>query len=230
MAKKKQQDEEAYKNWTEAELVLTFGLKPNRISKTPLMEEWLGAPLPKFDEFERRDFEKHLAKVMANIAGWSEEDLKMKFIAHILELGYLEEGNGIVTFFDKSISAIVEDKKLSVKSDFMVATGFMNLVKQPFFHFQEYKPLINPKGEPMAQLLEAFLIAQEKNEMQIPLYGVEVIGKHWSFVIMEGKDYCISPTYDSTVKEDLLQIIGILRKFREILETRLMKEAERWKG
>ncbi|TAE08021.1 MAG: hypothetical protein EAZ95_17670 [Bacteroidetes bacterium] len=223
MAKKKQQDEEAYKNWTEAELVLTFGLQPNRETKTAPMEEWLSASLPTFDVVEQAIFDKHLKKVIRNIAGWSEEDLKMKFIAHILELGYLEEGNGIVTFFDKSISAIVEDKKLSVKSDFMVATGFMNLVKQPFFHFQEYKPLINPKGEPMAQLLEAFLIAQEKNEVQIPLYGVEVIGENWKFVIMEGKDYCISPAYNATVKEDLLQIIGILRKFREILETRLMK-------
>ncbi|TAE08020.1 MAG: hypothetical protein EAZ95_17665 [Bacteroidetes bacterium] len=221
MAKKRQQD--AVKNWREGELVMAFGLTPNRSSKTSLMEEWLGASLPILNDVEQSIFRKILDRATIHIAGWEEEDLKVKFIGHILELGLLEEGNGIVTCFDKTISATVQNVQLIVKSDFMVASGFMNVIKQPFFHFQEYKPLINPKGEPMAQLLEAFLIAQEKNEIQIPLYGVEVIGKHWSFVIMEGKDYCISPAYDSTVKEDLLQIIGILRKFREILETRLMK-------
>jgi hypothetical protein len=220
---KKNNEDENTKNWTEAELVLTFGLVPNRETKTPLMQEWLDVALPTFDAVEQATFDKYLKKAIRHIAGWSEEDLKVKFIGHILELGLLEEGNGIVTCFDKSLSAVVQDIKLSVKSDFLVATGFMNLVKQPFFHFQEYKPLLNPKGEPMAQLLEAFLIAQAKNEKPIPLYGVEVVGRYWAFVIMEGKDYCISPAYDSTVREDLLQIIGILRKFREILETRLMK-------
>jgi|GEM_PF-3507625 len=58
--------------------------------------------------------------------------------------------------------------------------------------------------------------AQVKNKSMMPLYGVEVIGKQWTFVTMEGADYCISPLYDSTT-------ISILRKFREILETRLLK-------
>lgn len=93
--------------------------------------------------------------------------------------------------------------------------------KQPYFHFQEYKPALNPKGEPMGQLLEAFLIAQQKNKDGKPMYGAEIIGKQWTFVLMEGKNYCISRSFDCTDKEELLKIISILRKFREILETRL---------
>jgi hypothetical protein len=131
----------------------------------------------------------------------------------------------IVTYFDKVISATVEGIKLTVKSDFMMAKGFLNVFQKPYFHFQEYKPQLNPKGEPMAQLLEAFLIAQVKNkDTKMPLYGVETIGKQWTFVIMEGKDYCVSKSFDCTDRDDLLKIIAILRKFRWILETRLMKD------
>ncbi len=83
---------------------------------------------------------------------------------------------------------------------------------------------INPKGEPMAQLLEAFLIAQVKNkDTKMPLYSVETIGANWRFVIMEGKEYHVSKSFDCTDKDDLLKIIAVLRKFRWILETRLMK-------
>jgi hypothetical protein len=41
----------------------------------------------------------------------------------------------------------------------------------------------------MAQLLEAFLIAQAKNQNGKPLYGAEIVEKHWTFVTMEGKEY-----------------------------------------
>ncbi len=184
---------------------------------------------PTFNVGEQYNFDKKHKEVVNNISTWSEEDLKVKFISAIVELGHLESGNGIVTFFDKQISATVEGTLLTVKADFMVAKGLLNVMQNPYFHFHvggtpQYKPKANPKGEPMAQLLEAFLIAQVKNkDTEMPLYGVEIIGDSWRFVIMEGKEYCISHTFSSTNKDDLLQIISVLRKFRWILETRLMK-------
>jgi hypothetical protein len=212
---------EPIKTWREGELVIKFRLNPIREDITPLMQEWLDVPLPTFDALEQATFDKYLKRAKRNINGWSEEDLKMKFIAPILDLGGFEEGNGITTCFDKTLTGIVEDVRLTVKSDFMVAAGYMNVIQQPYFHFQEYKPLLNPTGEPMAQLLEAFLIAQSKNKEPIPLYGVEVVGENWKFVIMEGKDYCISRAYNSIVKEDLQHIIAILRKFCALLQERL---------
>jgi hypothetical protein len=159
-----------------------------------------------------------------NISGWSEEDLKMKLISSVLELGYLDEGNGIVTFFDKTIEATVEGTKLKVKTDFMMAKGLLDVFTTPYFHFQEYKPQKNPTGDSMAQLIEAFLIAQAKNKNNQAIYGLDIVGENWKFVIMEGKEYCVSPTFIATDKEDLLKIIAMFRKFRWILETRLMKE------
>lgn len=211
------------KQYKEGELILLFNLKRIVEYQTPLMQEWLAVENPTFDIFEQHTFDKKLEEVKTKIAGWSEEDLKVKFISDVLELGHLEDGNGIVTFFDKMIAATVEGTKLKVKADFMMAKGLLNVLQNPYFHFQEYKPQINPKGEPIAQILEAFLIAQVKNkDNKMPLYGVETIGKQWSFVIMEGKEYCVSKPYICTEKDDLLQIIAILRKFRWILETRLM--------
>jgi hypothetical protein len=211
------------KQYKEGELILLFKLKRIVEYQTPLMQEWLAVENPIFDIFEQHSFDKKLEEVKTKIAGWSEEDLKVKFISDVLELGHLEDGNGIVTFFDKMIAATVEGTKLKVKADFMMAKGLLNVLQNPYFHFQEYKPQINPKGEPIAQILEAFLIAQVKNQdNKMPLYGVETIGKQWSFVIMEGKEYCVSKPYICTEKDDLLQIIAILRKFRWILETRLM--------
>jgi hypothetical protein len=147
----------------------------------------------------------------------------MKFISHVLDLGkVVEDEKGIVSFFDKIISEKVEGIKLTVKTDFMIATGILDVYRKPFFHFQEYKPIKNPSGDPMAQLLLAFLIAQTKNQDNKPLYGVEVIGKNWSFVVIHEKEYCISNTFNCTEREDLLQIIAILRKFKEILFEKLL--------
>ena len=210
------------KQYKEGDLILLFNLKRIVEYATPLMQEWLAVENPIFNVGEQYNFDKKYKEVKLKISGWSEEDLKMKFIAHILELGNLEEYDGIVTFFDKTISATVEGTKLKVKSDFMIAKGILDVFSTPYFHFQEYKPLKNPSGDSMAQLLEAFLIAQAKNKDNKPLYGIDIMGANWKFVIMESKQYCVSGLYDCTNKEDLLQIIAILRKFRWILETRLM--------
>ena len=74
----------------------------------------------------------------------------------------------------------------------------------------------------MAQLLSAFLIAQEKNRNGLPIYGVDIMRTNWRFVTMEGKDYCISPVFNSVDSGDLMTIIAVLRKFKFILQTRLM--------
>jgi hypothetical protein len=219
------------KDWKEAELIQTFHLERIATHQTPLMTEWLRVEHPKFTNSESETFEKIYQKAVEKIGGWSEEDLKMKFISFVLDLGNLTDDNNIVTFFDKQLKGVVEGISLSVKSDFMLAKGFMNIYQTPYFHFQaggvpQYKPQINPSGEPMAQLLEAFLIAQEQNSqsgIQIPLYGCEIIGKQWCFVTMEQKQYCISSIYDCTNREELLKIIAILRKFKSILKEKYFR-------
>ena len=210
------------KEWREGEMILTFGLTKIDIPNvSPLMEEWLNVQNPKFDSREEGNFE-YLTQKFYKVSTWSEEDLKMKFISPILELGLVMENPNFVSFFDKKLEAKVEEFNLSVKADFVIAKGLLDYMIRPFFHFQEYKPGKNPTGDPMAQLLEAFLIGQAKNDDDKPLYGCEVVGQSWRFITMEKRTYCVSKTFDSTDREDLLKIISILRKFREILETKLL--------
>lgn len=225
MAKRRYIDEDDMprgKQYKEADLILKFKLKRIATFQTPLLKEWLDVESPSLNNGEQYIFDKKIDDAQTNIIGWSEEDLKMKFISFVVELGHLTTGNNIVTYFDKTISATVDGTKLTVKSDFMIAKGLYDVFTTPYFHFQEYKPHKNPSGDSMAQLLEAFLIAQVKNKNNKPLYGIEIIGATWRFVVMEGREYCVSGVFDCTDKEDLLKIISILRKFRMILETRLM--------
>jgi hypothetical protein len=209
------------REWKEGELIRTFGLTRIAEYKTARMESWMKSSTT-LDAFDQQLFDKILQKAVNRIGSWSEEDLKMKFISFILELGNVIEGENFVSCFEKTVDAEIEGHWLRVKTDFVIAQGVYNLVEAPYFHFQEYKPQLNPSGEPMAQLLEAMLIAQARNNNQKPIYGCEVIGRQWSFVIMEGKSYCVSKAYDSIDRDDLLKIIAILRHFRYILETELI--------
>ncbi len=215
----------AKSRWSEAELIDTFGLDKTHLS-APLLVEWLDASVV-LNEMELMTFKRIRIEAIEMIEGWNEEDLKMNFIAFVIDLANLKSNKLFRTYYEKTVEATVEGIFLKTKTDFMIAKGILDLVKTPYFHFQEYKKEKDPNGDPTAQLLEAFLIAQEKNRAANrkngkPLYGVCVVGRLWYFVVMESKSYCISKYYDSTEEDDLLQIIAILRKFRMILETRLL--------
>jgi hypothetical protein len=227
MAKAKKQkadneEESLPKTWREGELIKAFKLKWIDTDYTPLMQEWLDVQMPELNVAEQYIFERSLLKITKRVRGWNEEDLKIKFIGPILEIGYITDDDIAISYFDKIISATIDGIRLIVKSDFMLAKGILDVFETPYFHFQEYKPYKNPSGDSMAQLLEAFLIAQEKNKNGKPMYGVDIIGENWRFVIMEGREYCISKPFSAVDRDHLLTIISILRKFKFILETRLI--------
>jgi hypothetical protein len=208
------------RTWTEAELIDSFGLDKTKLN-APLLVEWLNATT-ELNEFEQIVFKKISLEVQEFVEAWSEEDLKMNFIAFVIDLANLKSTKYIRTFFEKTVEATVQGHYLKTKTDFMIAKGILDLVKTPYFHFQEYKKDKDPYGDPLAQLLEAFLIAQEKNKNGKPLYGCYVVGRFWYFVTMEGTNYCVSSAFDATIEPELLHIIAILRKFKRILETELI--------
>jgi hypothetical protein len=209
-------------SYTEGDLVWMFGLERVVTEYTPLMTEWAGAEVA-LNELEAATLNRLRLRAQKHITGWLEEDLKMKFLSPLLELANLIEGNEYFeTYFEKTVSATIEGHFLKTKTDFMISKGFLDRVQKPFFHFQEWKPHKKPTGDSMAQLLEALLIAYELNDKKNPIYGCEVIGKQWNFVILEGKKYCISEAFDSTKERDLLKILAMLRNFKEILETKLL--------
>ena len=210
------------KEWREGEIALVFNLTKIIKPLTPKMIEWMDVEKPVFSVGEQYLFDDTYEIGQNLISTWSEEDLKMHFISPVLKLGKVMTNTKFVSFFDKKLTAEVQGYQLSVKADFVIAKGLMDFMQKPYFHFQEYKPDKNPTGDSMAQLLEAFLIAQKNNDDGKPLYGCEVNGANWIFLTMENKNYCVSKAFDSRDKEDLLTIIAVLRKFRYILETVLL--------
>jgi hypothetical protein len=139
MAKKEKnpESERTPKVWREAELIKAFKLKRIVGQNTPLMEEWLDVKTPEFNVGEQYNFDKTFSKAQQNIIGWNEEDLKIKFIGLVLELGHITDKGGVIGYFDKIITATVDDIKLIVKSDFMLAKGLLDVYETPYFHFQD---------------------------------------------------------------------------------------------
>lgn len=216
MAKKK------VKIYDEAELIEMFGLERLAGNKAhPLMKEWVNCSTT-LHAGEQYLFEEITKDLLGQINGWNEEMLKMNFISPVLILGHLKETKEYKTYYESTIEATVDDFFLKTKTDMMIAKGILERPKTPYFYFQEYKKMKEPKRDITAQLLEAFLISQENNKNGKPIYGCTIMGKFWEFVIMEKRTYCISKSYDCTENDDLMQIIAILRKFKEILETRLL--------
>lgn len=69
-------------------------------------------------------------------------------------------------------------------------------------------------------MLLAMLIAQEMNQDGKPIFGGYLIGQNWNFAIFDNNTYCQSRQFDSTRREDLLQIIFMLRKLKELILNR----------
>ncbi|MEY3997074.1 MAG: hypothetical protein RL344_1417 [Pseudomonadota bacterium] len=208
------------RKYSEGEIAIAFNLlKLDELSST--LHNWLNTHTT-LDIFEEYLFKKILKDAKINIVSWNEEELKMYFISYIIDLSNLRSSKNIRSFFERTIDAEVEGIYLKTKTDFMIAKGLLDVIQNPYFHFQEYKKDKDPNGDPLGQLLEAFLIAQAINKNDKPMYGAYIIGRLWYFVTMEGKEYCVSKAFDSTEEVSLMQIIAVLRHFKIILETKLM--------
>ncbi len=163
---------------------------------------------------------KHLLAVQ-EVDYWNEEELKMQFISATLDVANLNVKGKIKTFFERMLSATVNDILLSVKCDCMVASPLgINTPVHPYFFLQEYKKGKGDKYDPEAQMLAAMLIAQQVNNDNMPLYGSWVMGRLWFFATLIDHNYCTSSGYDATDWNDLLQIVFFLRHLKELISNR----------
>lgn len=210
------------KSYTEAELIKMFGLSRfGGNTAHPLMQE-LTDTSTTLNAGEQYLFDDITESLVEQVVGWNEEMLKMNLIAFVIRLGHLKETKAYKTYYESIIEGTIDNYFLKVRADMMIAKGILETPETPYFYFQEYKKVKDPKGDVTGQLLEAFLIAQDTNKNGKPIYGCTVYGREWEFYVMENRTYCVSQAYNCTNKADLMQIIAILRKFKWILETRLL--------
>ena len=152
---------------------------------------------------------------------WNEEELKVQFVGAIFYIAKLNVAKKIQVFYERPLSAKVDSHSLAVICDCLVASPLgINTPRTPYFFLQEFKKGKGEKKDPEAQMLMAAIIAQEKNKDGKPLYGGYLIGGSWVFATLIGKEYCTSRRYDATRKEDIEQIVYILRKLKELILNR----------
>jgi hypothetical protein len=66
-------------------------------------------------------------------------------------------------------------------------------------------------------MLTAMLIAQQINQDGKAIYGGYLFGSSWRFTTLFGTEYCKSQNFDTTRKEDVLKIIYLLKKIKELV-------------
>lgn len=153
-------------------------------------------------------------KLIASVLVWNEEELKVKFIATILNLiDYDTEY--FQSFLERELVVTINDITLRGLVDWLVAQGRFAPKKQ-FFCLHEYKQERTKSSDPLAQLLIAMVAAQHLNQDDRPMYGAYVVGRNWFFVVLDGQHYAVSLAYDAT-KDEIFAIYAILLRLKKIL-------------
>lgn len=199
-------------------LLDAFGL--TKTFNSPYVNQWMNTTdtLTDFQQLLLNDIHQ---KSFQRISGWNEEEVKMKMISFLFYIANLEEDGKINTFFEREMIADIDGKHLSVVCDCLVATPLgLSSPRLPYFFLQEFKRRKKGANDPEGQMLAAMLIAQYKNQDNKPVYGAWLTGTIWEFAILEGKTLHASLTFDSTKPNDLLQIVFILRKLKELILNR----------
>ncbi len=178
------------------------------------LQSWLQGAKPVTKE-EIESLRQLSQKLALHVRDWNEEELKVYFIALLLNMIDFYD---VTTrpFMERELSVEYGDgKKLWGIIDFLVAQG-IHSPKEPFFFLHEYKKQLDTSNDPLGQLLAEMVAAQIVNNRPHPIYGAYIVGRHWYFVILDGKIYSESLAYDAT-KEDIQTIFGVLRHTKEII-------------
>ena len=204
----------SFSQWTKQDIEEEFHLICARESST--LQSWLTG-IQDVSQDESARLRQLSEKLRLHVHDWNEEELKVYFIAFILDFVNFYQPS-YRPFLERELSVnYAEGKKLWGVVDFLVASG-TQFPKEPVFFLHEYKKQIDSSNDPLGQLLAEMVAAQTLNNRQHPIYGAYVIGRHWYFVVLEGQVYAESLAYDAT-KEDILQIVSILRHTQLLIDS-----------
>jgi hypothetical protein len=151
----------------------------------------------------------------------NEEEIKIRLIAPLFQIAKIDQDNTIRVFYERALSAVIDNYQLSVICDCMVASStIFKTPAHPYFFLQEFKKAKGEKRDPEAQMLVAMLAAQKANNDNKPIYGGFLIGSVWQMATLMGLEYCTSRPYYATNKDDLKQITFALRHLKALIVNR----------
>jgi hypothetical protein len=183
------------------------------------LDNWLSAKY-ELNAFEQQIIDDLYLDFEVSGEYMNEEELKARMVGLIFYAAKIDVPMKIRVFYERPIAAVVRDYTLQVIVDCMVASAVKSSPNMPYFFLQEFKKAKGEKKDPEAQMLTAMLIAREKNNDNKPIYGGYMIGTSWHFATLVGDNYCISKKYEATQKEQLTQIVFVLRMLKELILNR----------
>ncbi|MEM0991631.1 MAG: hypothetical protein AAGI49_01280 [Bacteroidota bacterium] len=197
----------------------------NRISFANVSFKQLNAIVPikqviderKFEDWFKFSYELSAAEVdfltalikknKSYINSYSEEELKIKLIGPLLNKVNFFKG-AFRDWYERTISAEINDTIFSGKVDYMVAKGFKE-PELPYFFIQEFKPSFS-NSLPDDQLLAELMVAIAQNRTK-EAKGAYIQGRYWNFAILEKDEsnsylYSLSQSFDAIQLEELKAI------------------------
>ena len=196
-------------------LATTFNIRQQTSCST--LDKWLNVE-GQATEQELALLNEIHAQVVVDGRYWNEEELKLRLVSLLFFIAKIDVIDRVKVFYERAMKGTIESYDLSVVTDCLVATpAAFNTPQKPYFFLQEYKRSKGDSKDPEAQMLSAMLIAQEQNQDQLPVYGSYIVGTNWYFTTLLGKDYCCSREYDVVRHEDILAVVLILRKLRDMI-------------
>lgn len=155
------------------EVTDTFAIES--IDDCTVLEEWINAlpgELSALDQSLINDLPAELRREERN---WNEEELKRLFISPVFRTANLNVDRKMKTFFERSLSGVVNSRKTSVVADYMVASAKNSgRPAVSYFFLQECKRSESDSHDAEGQMLAAMIFAQEMNHDGHPLYGCRV--------------------------------------------------------
>lgn len=203
-----------FEKWLTQEVEDNFGIVRNY--DMALLNEWQTAEATFLPE-EMKMMEKIRIRSFLKADEWNKDELKMQFIAILLEIVDYSSSTLYSAFSQRPLEATIQGIKVNGIVEYMLAQG-KQIPKQPFFFFHEYKQETKRRSDPKGQLLISMLAAQTTNESKFPMYGCYVVGRFWFFVILDGKEYAVTNAFNSSEKEDIIKIASMLRAVKSYIE------------
>ncbi len=208
-----------FEKWKTQEVEDTFGIQFSRT--LPAMQTWLAYQEPITQE-ETNISERLRLRLQDFTDFWNEEDIKVFFLMPMIDVVNFYDSS-YRTFMEVTFEADLTDAQnnpctLRGRVEMLVAMGRQE-AKTPFFFLNEYKPQVKSTSDPKGQLLSAMLAAQALNNgHNFPVYGLYNIGQNWYFVILVGKEYTVSPQFNTVNRNELNQCINMLKFVKKEIE------------
>jgi hypothetical protein len=204
-----------FSEWKREEIEDVFLL--TEVEELIFLKDWIAYRSDILDN-ENQQITKLCNRLRKHVIDWNEEELKMHFIALLLDLVDFNQKNS-KAFFERTFEVKVNNDVLKGNVECVIARGKRS-PKAPFFCLHEYKKEIDSSSDPLGQVLIAMVAAQMINQDSEPVYGVYIVGRFWHFLVLHEKKYCLNLALDATKKNDIESIFFMLKYIKKIVKDR----------